>query len=40
MKLVKPRFCGFTILVEAKNGFMTGFTIEAGPEKSVWEGFS
>jgi hypothetical protein len=32
MKLVKPRFCGFTMLVEAENGFMASFTIEAGPK--------
>ena len=39
MKLVmKPRFCGFTMLVEAGNGFVASFTTEAGPKKTCLRG--
>ena len=37
---VKSQFYGFTMLVEAENGFMASFTTEAGPKKPIWEGCS
>ena len=40
MKLVKPRFCGFTTPMEAENGLMASFTTKVGPKKPVWKGFS